>query len=116
MPAKENPCIGHSVYKVMRLRNSYFINRKEIESTYCIFHFKLQVWEISSKKTVFDTEVDDITWTSWHSSTNALLAGTQDGTIWLWLIPHGHTKSLQSFGEATTTGKFLSDGKRIIAG
>ncbi|XP_003742095.1 angio-associated migratory cell protein [Galendromus occidentalis] len=77
---------------------------------------KVQVYDVQSRGSVFEAEVDDITWTAWHPSAAALVAGTQDGSIWLWLIPHGHTKTLPSSGETTTSGTFLSDGKRIVAG
>ncbi|XP_022655869.1 angio-associated migratory cell protein-like isoform X2 [Varroa destructor] len=76
----------------------------------------INVWEVSTKEIVFSTEVGDITWTEWHTSSAILFAGTQDGSISMWLIPSGNMKLLNSFGETTTSVKLLPDGRHLLAG
>ena len=35
---------------------------------------------------VLDGGPEDIEWASWHSKGNAIVAGSRDGTVWMWLI------------------------------
>jgi len=58
----------------------------------------------------------DIEWISWHpKGGTVLLAGSSDGTVWMWFVPNG--KCLQVFvgheGEVTA-GSFTIDGKFAV--
>lgn len=41
-----------------------------------------------------------------------LLAGTDDGNVWMWKIPSGDCKTFQSAASQATAGKVLPDGER----
>ena len=32
---------------------------------------------------------EDIEWAEWHSKGNAVLAGSKDGTVWMWMAHNG---------------------------
>lgn len=79
----------------------------------------IQVWTMSGEK-VFDFEVDEINWMSWHPMAhNVLMAGTAAGDAWMWKLNPSLTadcKTFQSFGKSNCVAKCLSDGKRIAMG
>ena len=47
----------------------------------------------------------------WHRNAHVLLAGTQDGGVWMWKVPSGECKMMQGHGCSATVGKLLPDGK-----
>lgn len=51
-------------------------------------------------------------WLEWHPCALVLLAGTDDGNMWMWKIPSGDCKTFQSSACQATTGKVLPDGER----
>lgn len=51
-------------------------------------------------------------WLEWHPCAPVLLAGTDDGNVWMWKIPSGECKTFQSSACQATTGKILPDGER----
>lgn len=51
-------------------------------------------------------------WLEWHPCAPVLLAGTDDGSVWMWKIPGGDCKTFQSPGSQATSGKVLPDGER----
>ncbi|CAG2122208.1 unnamed protein product, partial [Medioppia subpectinata] len=75
----------------------------------------IQIWTINGEK-VFDFEVDEINWMSWHPmANNVLMAGTATGDAWMWKLNTNLTsdcKTFQSFGKSNCVAKCLSDGKR----
>ncbi|CAG2102511.1 unnamed protein product [Medioppia subpectinata] len=79
----------------------------------------IQIWTINGEK-VFDFEVDEINWMSWHPmANNVLMAGTATGDAWMWKLNTNLTsdcKTFQSFGKSNCVAKCLSDGKRIAMG
>lgn len=51
-------------------------------------------------------------WLEWHPCAAVLLAGTDDGNMWMWKIPSGECKTFQSAASQATCGKVLPDGER----
>lgn len=49
-------------------------------------------------------------WLEWHPCAPVLLAGTDDGNVWMWKIPSGECKTFQSAACQATAGKILPDG------
>jgi ribosome assembly protein SQT1 len=60
---------------------------------------------------------EDIEWAQWHSKGNAVIAGSQDGTIWMWLAHDGQCVQVFAGHEGgVNCGTFTSDGKTICTG
>lgn len=76
----------------------------------------IQVWDVDSSSKIWEFEVGDLGWLSWHHASHVLLAGTVDGEMWMWLVPQGNTRTFPSYGSASLCGTFLHDGKRAVAG
>lgn len=83
---------------------------------------KVRVWRRRGKEDYktweFLTELqgpDEVTWTKWHPKGSVLLAGGNDGTVWLWQLPSGNTMQVFAGHAAPVAcGDFTPDGKRII--
>ncbi|KAJ8403475.1 hypothetical protein AAFF_G00352470 [Aldrovandia affinis] len=76
----------------------------------------MKVWKVETKEEVWSFEVGDLEWMEWHHSAPVLLAGTADGSVWMWKIPGGDCKTFQGPGCQATCGKILPDGKRAVVG
>ncbi|XP_060570298.1 angio-associated migratory cell protein-like [Ruditapes philippinarum] len=74
------------------------------------------VWKIDSKEVVFTFECSDAEWMKWHPASHVLFLGTVDGDVWMWKIPSGDCKTLQSHGRTASCGVVLGDGKRMCVG
>lgn len=60
---------------------------------------------------------EDIEWAQWHSVGNAIVAGSSDGTSWMWLANTGQcVQVLAGHDGGVTSGCFSNDGKMIITG
>ena len=60
---------------------------------------------------------EDIEWAQWHSKGNAIVAGSKDGTIWMWLAHDGQcVQVFAGHDGGVSTGCFTSDGKLICSG
>ena len=60
---------------------------------------------------VLDTvHVFTLQWVQWHGHAHVLLAGTSEGTMWMWRIPSGDCKTFPSHGCRNTCGTILVDG------
>ncbi|CAD6920947.1 unnamed protein product [Tilletia controversa] len=58
---------------------------------------------------------DEITWMSWHPKGPVLVAGAQDGTVWMWQLPSGNVMQVFSgHTAACTCGQWTPDGKRLL--
>lgn len=55
-------------------------------------------------------------WLEWHPCAPVLLAGTDEGNVWMWKVPAGDCKTFQSAACQATSGKVLPDGKRAVVG
>ncbi|KAK5891293.1 hypothetical protein CgunFtcFv8_018564 [Champsocephalus gunnari] len=76
----------------------------------------IKVWNIETKEEIWSFEVADLEWLEWHPCAAVLLAGTDDGNMWMWKIPSGECKTFQSAASQATCGKVLPDGKRAVVG
>ncbi|PFX28860.1 Angio-associated migratory cell protein [Stylophora pistillata] len=74
------------------------------------------VWDVVTKKEVWNFEATDLEWLEWHNEANVLLAGTADGNVWMWKIPGSYCKTFQGHGCRSTCGIFMKDGKRASVG
>ncbi|XP_053707440.1 angio-associated migratory cell protein isoform X2 [Synchiropus splendidus] len=76
----------------------------------------IKVWKVETKEEIWSFEVGDLEWLEWHPCAPVLLAGTNDGNVWMWKIPSGDCKTFQSSACQATCGKILPDGKRAVVG
>ncbi|XP_077468427.1 angio-associated migratory cell protein [Stigmatopora argus] len=76
----------------------------------------IKVWKVETKEEIWSFEVGDLGWLEWHPFAPVLLAGTDDGNMWMWKIPSGDCKTFQSSACQATCGKVLPDGKRAVVG
>ncbi|XP_078260465.1 angio-associated migratory cell protein [Rhinoraja longicauda] len=76
----------------------------------------IKVWDVESKRQTWSFEVGDMQWVEWHPCAHVLLAGTDEGSCWMWKVPSGECKTLPGTGCQATCGKFLADGKRAVVG
>ncbi|CAL1583300.1 unnamed protein product [Knipowitschia caucasica] len=76
----------------------------------------IKVWKVENKEEIWSFEVGDLEWLEWHPAAPVLLAGTDDGNVWMWKVPAGDCKTFQSAACQATSGKVLPDGKRAVVG
>ncbi|XP_077493700.1 uncharacterized protein LOC144104506 isoform X1 [Amblyomma americanum] len=75
------------------------------------------VWSMETRQSVCDLDTNtDLNWIDWHRQANVLLAGTADGTVWMWQVPSGQCKTMQGPGVSCGAGRVLADGRRAAAG
>uniref|UniRef100_A0A3Q4IC71 Angio-associated migratory cell protein n=1 Tax=Neolamprologus brichardi TaxID=32507 RepID=A0A3Q4IC71_NEOBR len=55
----------------------------------------IKVWKVETKEEIWSFEVGDLEWLEWHPCAPVLLAGTNDGNVWMWKIPAGDCKTFQ---------------------
>lgn len=67
-------------------------------------------------KKVWEFSMGDMSWMKWHNKANVLLAGSEEGEIYIWRIPSGDCKVLRGSGEKCEVAKFTFDEKRLAAG
>ncbi|KAI9347404.1 quinon protein alcohol dehydrogenase-like superfamily [Zopfochytrium polystomum] len=59
----------------------------------------------------------EVVWLSWHPRGNVLVAGSEDGTMWMWQVPSGSCMNVFSgHVGSVTSGSFTPDGRSIISG
>ena len=79
----------------------------------------IRVWDVASGEIVVVLEgPEDIEWATWHSKGNAIVAGSKDGTIWMWMT-HNGGQCVQVFAGhdgLVSAGCFSSDGKVVCSG
>ncbi|XP_041057330.1 angio-associated migratory cell protein isoform X4 [Carcharodon carcharias] len=76
----------------------------------------IKVWKVETKEEVWSFEVGDLQWVEWHPCAHVLLAGTDEGSCWMWKIPSGDCKTFAGTGCQATCGKILPDGYRAVIG
>jgi angio-associated migratory cell protein len=60
---------------------------------------------------------EDVEWATWHSKGNAVLAGSKDGTIWMWLANTGQcVQVFAGHDGGVSCGLFTLDGKAVCSG
>ncbi len=89
----------------------------------------VRVWDVGNGAPVCRLvgPSEDVEWCQWHSKGNAVVAGSKDSTVWMWLTgaapaagaPPGEGQCVQVFAGhdgAVTAGCFSSDGKTVCSG
>lgn len=104
-------CIGHkdSVTCTAFSHDSKFVATGDMSGL-------ILVWDVATKKQVWNFETTDLEWLEWHKEAHVLLAGTVDGSVWMWKVPSGDCKTFQSHGCRSTCGVLMKDGKRATVG
>ncbi len=51
-----------------------------------------------------------VQWLKWHSSASVLFLGASSGTLWMWKIPSGETKTFIGDSSAKNSGGALTNG------
>lgn len=60
---------------------------------------------------------EDCEWAQWHSKGNAIIAGSKDGTIWMWLAHDGQcVQVFAGHDGGVSAGCFSIDGKFVCSG
>lgn len=78
---------------------------------------EIQVFKLSQDyKKVWDYAMGDMVWMKWHMATNVLMAGSENGEVYVWRIPSGDCKVLQGNGHKSEVGVVTADGKKLIVG
>ncbi|GLG95850.1 Protein Notchless [Gryllus bimaculatus] len=76
----------------------------------------IQVWKMSTKTCVWDTNTDELLWLKWHPAANVLLVGTDLGDVYVYKVPSGEFKILAGHGSKSNCGVVMPDGKRLAVG
>lgn len=83
----------------------------------------IKIWKVSSDITSAPILLhslegpEDIEWAEWHSKGNAVVAGSSDGTCWMWLANTGQCVQVLAGHEGgVSSGGFTKDGKLIYTG
>merc|ERR1719374_387724 len=76
----------------------------------------IKVWKVSSGKEVWSFECADLEWLFWHPVASVIIAGTIDGSSWMWKIPSGDCKTYAGPNCPSSVGKIHPDGKRLCVG
>jgi len=76
----------------------------------------IKVWKVSSGKEVWSFECADLEWLFWHPVASVIIAGTVDGSSWMWKIPSGDCKTYAGPNCASSVGQLHPDGKRLCVG
>lgn len=76
----------------------------------------IQVWRMSDKVCIWDYKMGDAAWMKWHMAANILLAGAEDGEVYMWKVPDGNCKVFQGYGRRAAVGALFPDGKHLTVG
>eukprot|EP01027_Heterolobosea_sp_BB2_P008699 GEZU01012909.1.p1 GENE.GEZU01012909.1~~GEZU01012909.1.p1 ORF type:complete len:391 (+),score=87.71 GEZU01012909.1:67-1239(+) len=81
----------------------------------------IKIWDSATGElsTTVEGPGEGIEWIQWHQKGNILLAGSSDGTAWMWNIKSKASSCLQVFAghsASVTCGGFTSDGKNVVTG
>jgi ribosome assembly protein SQT1 len=78
------------------------------EVVVCIYYHKV-IWNMDSNSKKCGK------WLNWHPRGNVVLAGGQDGTVWMWQIPSGNCMAVfTGHVDQVTSGGFTPDGSFIF--
>jgi ribosome assembly protein SQT1 len=78
----------------------------------------VRVWDVATGKEKLVLEgPEDVEWAEWHSKGNAIIAGSKDGTIWMWLAHNGQcVQVFAGHDGGVSSGCFTKDGKFVCSG
>jgi ribosome assembly protein SQT1 len=78
----------------------------------------VRVWDVAtgSERMVLEGP-EDIEWAQWHSKGNAIIAGSRDGTAWMWMAHDGSCMQVFAGHDGDVScGTFTADGKSVCTG
>ncbi|XP_037811942.1 angio-associated migratory cell protein [Lucilia sericata] len=64
---------------------------------------------------VWEYSMGDMSWMRWHKGANVLIAGSEDGEIYVFRLPAGDCKILPGQGVRCESGEITGDGKKLYA-
>lgn len=64
---------------------------------------------------VWEYSMGDMSWMRWHRAANVLVAGSEDGEIYIFRLPAGECKILPGQGVRCASGEITGDGKKLFA-
>lgn len=64
---------------------------------------------------VWEYSMGDMSWMRWHKAANVLMAGSEDGEIYIFRLPTGDCKILAGNGVRCESGEVTDDGKKLLA-
>ncbi|XP_013110464.2 angio-associated migratory cell protein [Stomoxys calcitrans] len=64
---------------------------------------------------VWEYSMGDMSWMRWHKATNVLMAGSEDGEIYVFRLPAGDCKIFPGTGVRCGSGELTGDGKKLLA-
>ncbi|XP_065360723.1 angio-associated migratory cell protein [Calliphora vicina] len=64
---------------------------------------------------VWEYSMGDMSWMRWHKGANVLIAGSEDGEIYVFRLPAGDCKILPGQGVRCESGEITGDGKKLFA-
>lgn len=73
----------------------------------------IKVWKVSTGREVWSFECADLEWLFWHPVAQVIIAGTIDGSSWMWKIPSGDCKTYSGPNCPSSVGRLHPDGKRV---
>jgi len=76
----------------------------------------IKVWKVASGKEIWSFECADLEWLYWHPVASVIIAGTIDGSSWMWKIPSGDCKTFPGPAVPSSAGRLHPDGKRLCVG
>ena len=78
----------------------------------------VKIWDVVTGELKQNLEgPEDIEWAQWHSKGNAVIAGSRDGTIWMWMATDGSCLQVFAGHEGgVSQGCFSKDGKLVCSG
>ncbi|XP_061392540.1 angio-associated migratory cell protein [Musca vetustissima] len=63
---------------------------------------------------VWEYSMGDMSWMRWHKAANVLMAGSEDGEIYVFRLPAGDCKILPGQGTRCEAGDLTNDGKKLF--
>lgn len=78
----------------------------------------VNVWNVADGSKLRSLEgPEDVEWAEWHCKGNAIVAGSKDGTIWMWLAHNGQCVQVFAGHDGSVNcGGFSLDGKWVLSG
>lgn len=79
---------------------------------------RINVYNVDKRERCASLEgPNEIVWIDWHPRGNVLVAGTDDGSLWMWSLPAGNFMQVfRGHSAPATCGRFTHDGRNIVSG
>ncbi|KAJ2798235.1 60S ribosomal subunit assembly or modification protein [Coemansia helicoidea] len=79
---------------------------------------KINVYSVDDRRRCAQLDgPDEVQWMDWHPKGNVLLAGANDGSLWMWSLPAGSFMSVFSgHSGPVNCGRFTHAGRNIVSG